>query len=602
MVPFASFDKWRIILFGVLALVLSACSGKPERIAASPDLGFRMESREFGTGLFHVMIPGVRFQDRIVTPAPIFLDREYILEFLPLTEGEPDSAPVQTKLYVRAEGKEKEVGSYRTISVRSKEFTGFDRFRALDRRVRVDLSAYRGKRIDLKWVLDKPGRQAGGMLGLPLLRPKKFPSTRPPDVLLICSDTHRYDFSFGKAGRVLMPALHSLMAESVVYRRAYSAASWTLPSVTSMLTGLFPRYHRTGARTKTLPAEQFTAGDVPKGQFGWKRGRKYQLFWGYPAHLQSLPEVLRRAGYTTVVVASNPLYRLSGLSLDGTDLAVSLPIPSGEVVNRYAEHVIRHASPEAPLFLLVHYMDVHQWKSWYFKKQFPKADPEQADRELLLDSYADAVSDADCYLKALLEFWKARRNADKTLVVFCADHGEHLRDPVIGHGRTMSDVLLHIPLLIKYPASARRNPGVVNENVSLVDVTPTVLDAAGIRRGDMTFSGRSLLQPGDNHVGGQRDLFADYQLYGDPLSSIRRGEWKLVINLKRKNAELVRIRRQREPGGNRLLEAKRMKASLMKAFERYVADAGKHANGFRSRRSIDQGDAMKALKALGYVH
>ena len=75
----------------------------------------------------------------------------------------------------------------------------------------------------------------------------------------------------------------------------------------------------------------------------------------------------------------------------------------------------------------------------------------------------------------MLDEWSRRRGLDDSLVVFFSDHGEHLpSDPegVFGHGQSMHEALLHIPLVVKFPRSAGVEPGLSATPASLVDLAP----------------------------------------------------------------------------------------------------------------------------------
>ena len=62
-----------------------------------------------------------------------------------------------------------------------------------------------------------------------------------------------------------------------------------------------------------------------------------------------------------------------------------------------------------------------------------------------------------------------------TLVVLLADHGESLGEhDYVGHGRHLYQNIIRVPLIFRLPGVTR--PGkVIQEDVSLLDVTPTIL-------------------------------------------------------------------------------------------------------------------------------
>ncbi len=173
---------------------------------------------------------------------PLELRGDYILEFLPIVTGK--NGPANFSILVRSGGHvqeiavvegvpEGEIGRYLVDSLRP---------------VSVDLSAFRGRTVQVVVRLADSTGDRQGIIGLPRLRPVSNSSDRPPDILMICSDTLRWDTSVGPAGSRLMPALSRLQGDVVSYRDAFSTASWTMPSITTALTGLYPRFHGAGER------------------------------------------------------------------------------------------------------------------------------------------------------------------------------------------------------------------------------------------------------------------------------------------------------------------------------------------------------------------
>src|SRR6266571_2503521 len=65
----------------------------------------------------------------------------------------------------------------------------------------------------------------------------------PPDIVLLLCDTARTDAFSPWGGPEPTPTTERLVREGTAYRRATSAAPWTLPSVTSILSGLLPSEH-----------------------------------------------------------------------------------------------------------------------------------------------------------------------------------------------------------------------------------------------------------------------------------------------------------------------------------------------------------------------
>jgi arylsulfatase A-like enzyme len=87
---------------------------------------------------------------------------------------------------------------------------------------------------------------------------------------------------------------------------------------------------------------------------------------------------------------------------------------------------------------------------------------------------------------------------ETTIVVVTADHGEEfLQHGDLGHGWSLYQELLHVPLVValpREPASMFEGPfkGSVDAPVSIVDVAPTVLDLLGLGQ-EPSMDGRSLV-------------------------------------------------------------------------------------------------------------
>jgi arylsulfatase A-like enzyme len=94
--------------------------------------------------------------------------------------------------------------------------------------------------------------------------------------------------------------------------------------------------------------------------------------------------------------------------------------------------------------------------------------------------YDTETSYADSVLGKFVDELKARGIYDQTMLVVTADHGEEIYEDGkrCGHGASLRETLIHVPLLIHYPA---RFPAgtVVEEGAEAVDIFPTILDAIG---------------------------------------------------------------------------------------------------------------------------
>jgi choline-sulfatase len=124
---------------------------------------------------------------------------------------------------------------------------------------------------------------------------------------------------------------------------------------------------------------------------------------------------------------------------------------------------------------------------------------------------------------------------DDTLVIFMSDHGEMLGDHGIYlKGPHFYDAMVHVPLVISWPGHVQEDLR-ADAMVELVDLAPTLLDAAGIEIPE-AMQGRSLLPilAGTTSASTHRDsVFSEYynawthkRSYGTML---RTSDWKIVV-------------------------------------------------------------------------
>ncbi len=315
------------------------------------------------------------------------------------------------------------------------------------------------------------------------------PRSARPNILLIGVDTLRADHlgSLGYAANTT-PTLDRLAREGVLCTRTMSTSGWTLPSVMSVMTSLYPDVHRVHTYTNRLPEE-----------------------------VSTLAEVLKANGYTTAGVISNPLLHGKYGFSDGFDLyddfTVSLDsgldlfeqhnetfddqhqVCTGELVTRTAaKWVEQHA--QKPFFLFVFYMDPHYdyLPPAPFDTMFdpdyhgeidgrgiqkePRHSRRPSDRDLqhLLALYDGEIRYTDTCVARLLEALARRKLLENTFVVVFGDHGDEFYEHgKTAHDRTLYEEILHVPLLWwwpdRFPAGRR-----VEALTSLVDIMPTLLD------------------------------------------------------------------------------------------------------------------------------
>lgn len=333
--------------------------------------------------------------------------------------------------------------------------------------LRASLDAVAGQTISLR-LRTEPGATSAYDY-VQLVDPSIYvPTTTPRHVVMIYLDTTRADHltPYGYT-RDTTPALAAFAEHAAIFDQARTVAPWTLPSIRAALSGDQP--------------ERWSEREI-------------------------LPETLQRLGFATMASFTN-VYLTPTFDMDRgwTEREYELKKPAAKVVDDGIRFLKAHADRDA--MVLLQFMDTHipyeepqayrgRWAEepydgpslgvYPLRRVRPKSPNFEHVRDYVTGRYDQALRYVDDELARLF----AEMGDHATVVVF-ADHGEELWDHgSYEHGHTFFDELLRVPLLVRAPGMA---PGHRSTPVSLLDVTPTVLEAVGMRP-DPALPGMSLLR------------------------------------------------------------------------------------------------------------
>lgn len=263
-----------------------------------------------------------------------------------------------------------------------------------------------------------------------------------PSILLVTLDTTRSDAIGPESVGIETPSFNALAARGRRFRWAYTAVPQTLPSHTSMLTGLYPAGHGLHENGRYLSAAQ-----------------------------PLLAERLHAAGYRTAAfVSSFALARRYGLARGFELYDDEMAEPHNErsspaTTDRALAFLAK--PPAQPLFLWVHYYDPH----------FPYEPPEPFKSRFSSKPYLGEVAAMDQQLGRLVAAFQQRFGRDAAIIVV-GDHGEGLGEHgEAQHGNLLYQATMHVPLLIAGPGVAA---GVSDSPVSTRRIFHTILDWAGV--------------------------------------------------------------------------------------------------------------------------
>lgn len=368
------------------------------------------------------------------------------------------------------------------------------------------------------------------------------------NVLVVCIDCLRFD----KLGLLLhaSPLLQSLVsAHGTVFTRAYTTAPWTHPATNSILTGLYPHKHRAchaGKYRKNVitPWPGSLAPEAPTifselGKAGFFTVGISTIYWALsPINEYSGCDCIIRSEEQEVFYRNTPaewvvqrFKYVVGLLPERKNFCAYLHLI--DLHRPYnLENALNHASRPVEIM-----EGLEEWDSRPYANDPSRLSRFRASKVLLYDGL---IKYTGIWIGKLLEFMAMRKLLDKTTIIITADHGEEFWDhesaetgcdlglrsqnPWLlgtGHGHTMFEEILHIPLLLidtSHPAGSSPAP------VSLVDIYPTVVQNNG-HGSPLPGDGISLREATED-----RELFAESPLYGYERKAMLRYPMKYVYS------------------------------------------------------------------------
>lgn len=346
------------------------------------------------------------------------------------------------------------------------------------------------------------------------------PKARQRNVLLLISDDQGLDLGcYGVAVRT--PRLDRMAREGTLFRHGYAAVSSCSPSRAVINTGLYTHQN---------------------GMYGLQHDIHHQSL--LPG-IETLPAMLRRAGYATALVGKKHVGPDSAFPYEAELVPERSGIRDVRELAVAATSFIR-STDDRPFFVTVAYSDPHRAAVDYGNdRAWPGVKPQAYDPRRVaipahlpdlpavrqdLAEYCESLSRLDAGVGMILDDLAATGRADDTLVIFLSDNGR----PFPGAKTNFYDAGIHLPLIIRAPGI---DPAVSDAMVSWTDIAPTVLDWAGVAPpAAYKLSGGSLLpilgkadDPARDAIVASHDFHEINQYY--PMRCIRTRTQAYILNL-----------------------------------------------------------------------
>lgn len=297
--------------------------------------------------------------------------------------------------------------------------------------------------------------------------------------LLFSVDTLRADYlgCYG-APPDWTPNIDAFASQSRRFAHAYSQATITNPSLTSMLTGLLPVQHGVHAQN-----QGYKAGILPAPVMLQGKGVATASFIANMCKLQEQAGTVYSSGWEHVYCGmfdSEPDVR-EQYEWDREVVDAGLEWIEGQggswfcwmhLMDPHAEHrpdpALWDYDADAPREKFDQYQYYNGFEE---RREMPPAEVV----ERLQDLYVAQIRGVDQLFGEVLAQLERRPDADRIAVIFTADHGEELFETWVryDHGLSMTEGVFAIPLMVRVPGI---EPGVVDPPVELLAVAPTLLD------------------------------------------------------------------------------------------------------------------------------
>jgi arylsulfatase A-like enzyme len=499
----------------------------------------------------------------------------------------------------------------------------------------VDLSALGGRSEKLVFQTSSDAAGAIGFWANPLIA-TTAPKSRP-NILMYVVCTLRPDHTsvYGYS-RETTPFLKQLAATASVFEDCQAQASWTKPSVASLMTSLYGINHGIVKDTDIIPKGAVT-----------------------------LAERLRAGGYVSAGIAANPFAgRMTGLER-GFDYMLEYPVvqrhrtdaadrgTDSAAINRVILPWIERHRDE-PFFLYIQSTDPHApyrppppFEAMFanpaetpqFDRDYDRLrdlrgygggasvsraecrargiDPD-AYRRRAIDRYDGEIAHNDRSIAQLFDKLRELRLLDNTLVVIASDHGEEFWEHgYSAHGHSLYQELSHT-LLMMWNPKLLPVPRRIAEPVQLIDVLPTVLDLLQMEAGEVV-QGQSLVpllrgQPFRRKGAVMASRFAHHNAKPGGIPEYRTGtvawidrDWKFLYRDQPARAGLRQTEmydRQRDRAETKDLAAERpeLNGKLGAAVREWIDGQAEVRKllGPRSERPIDP-QMVERLRSLGYI-
>ena len=370
--------------------------------------------------------------------------------------------------------------------------------------------------------------------------PKKF-----RNIIFILTDDHRYDF-MGFTGRVpylKTPNMDFLAKNGAYFKNAFVTTSLCSPSRASILTGQYSHVHTVVDNVAPMPSNL-----VFFPQYLQKAGYQTSFFGKW--HMGNETSKPQKGFNHWESFLGQGVYYNSTLNIDGKEVVYK---DSAYITDLLTEHAIdwmKHRDTAKPFFMYLSHKAVHapfepakRHKGLYANQKYPLPTtfyqtlgddykklgwPEWVKQQRyswhgvdymyhshdetideMVQTYCETLLGVDESIGSVLQYLRDNGLEDNTLVIYMGDNGFAWGEHGLIDKRQFYEESVKVPFLVYCP-SVFKGGQTVTKMVQNIDVAPTIMDYAGLKKPDYMpgYSFLPLLRGDSSHV---RDkIFYEY--------------------------------------------------------------------------------------------
>lgn len=436
-------------------------------------------------------------------------------------------------------------------------------------------------------------------------------------VILLTVDTLRPDAlsCYGDDG-TLTPNIDELAADGVRFTDVVSAAPWTLPAISSIMSGLSPPIHL------ALDSKSALHDSV-----------------------RTLAEYMQAAGYVTAAIGSNPMLGPGFNLTQGFDEYNWFPKRADDT--SLGKRILRRLLPETyPTTastqnltnMATEWVEAYREQDWFlwlhsFDPHHPYAPPPQyqpshthprsmglefsdrkniqsghfspnaEEREWIKDLYLSEVRYVDDEIGRFIGELKRLGIYDDALIVLTSDHGEEFWEhDGFEHGHTLYRELLSVPMIVKLPGQDAQRE--VPTLVTTQSITPTILDLCRVEFDASFLEARSLapLWSENPDAFEVKPIFSSGLLYFEQKESVTFENAKYIRSRVTGREEVYdRVNDPNEQIPTEIPGVAERARLLLDGHYLFAENAREHFRIVFDQNAQLDGSTLKRLKALGYM-